>query len=175
MRAAVAITLILTAVFGLSARSLQSVYDAIDNGGGSPIEGIWRLTASGAVIAVTARPDNPHSYDVIMLQGPDPEVKPYTLIGQAVEGAEIGHYDMHLHSRPGDIRSRRQRFIVSPVEGRSASRMRLSAYKTGLSVSLWRLIPYLYRVTVEKQENRPSDHDGMERLYPPVPAESIVF
>lgn len=175
MRRALTILLMLTAVFGLRARSLQSVYDAIDNGRGSAIEGIWRLTASGATIAVTARPDMPNGYDVLLLDGSDPAVKPYTVIGQAVEGAEAGHYDMQLHSRPGDLRSRKQQFIVSPVEGRSATRMRLSAYKTGFRISFWRLIPYLYRVSVERQNNRPTDHDGMQRLYPPMPAETIVL
>lgn len=166
---------VLTVAPAAAAQTLGDITAAIDNGRGSSIEGVWQLTRSGAVIAVTAAPDGDNAYDVRLLEGNDPAVPAYTLIGRAVEGAEKGCYDITLKLHPRKPLSRTERFIVRPVSDRSAGRMRLSAYRQGLKVDFRRLIPYLFRVGVRREDTRPADHDGMVRLYPPTPPEHIVL
>ena len=46
-------------------------------------------------------------------------------------------------------------------------RLSFEYYKQGYDVKLWRLPPYLFRVSVNRHDTRPSSVDGAVRLYPP--------
>lgn len=145
---------------------VDSLLTVIDRARGQAIEGVWRMTASAeSVLAITARAGSAGTYDVWLLDSPDYRIEPCQLIGSAREGAERGSYDLTLTERPGAVRARKRSFIAT-VDGDDHGRLRLHAYNRGKRISLWRWLPYLFRVTIINQSDRPSDHDGMVRIYP---------
>lgn len=167
-----AITLLCLLLFRAQISSAANAGDAdsllcvIDRGNAQPIEGVWRLTASPeSVLAITARAGVPGTYDVWLLDSPDYRIEPYQLIGSAREGGERGSYDLTLTDRPGVMKARKRTFIAT-ADGDDSGRLRLRAYHRGKRISIWRWLPYLFRVTVINQSDRPADHDGMVRVYP---------
>lgn len=145
---------------------LDSLRLTVDHGRGEPIEGFWRMTGQGAMIAITAHIGRDGVYDIHLLDSPDLTVTPFTLIGQARAGLKAGSYDLTLTDHPGRLRPGRHDFIATFDDNNDTDRLRLNAYRRGHRVSLWRWIPYFFRVTVVDKTNRPDDHDGLQRVYP---------
>ncbi|MDE5930225.1 MAG: hypothetical protein K2H03_07065 [Muribaculaceae bacterium] len=158
---------LLCATSGLQARSstIDSLLSVIDNGYGDPAEGVWRMTATpDAVLAICPSTESDGSFDVWLLDSPDFTLEPCTRIGRAIAGSQPGSYDLTLVENPGSPKPGRRSFIANIDE--SGLNMRLTAYRRGKRISLWRWIPYLFRVTVIDKSNRPSNHDGLRRIYP---------
>lgn len=154
---------------------LDSLRQVIDHGRGMPVEGIWRMTGQGALIAITAHAGRDGLFDIHLLDSPDLTAEPYTLIGSATAGIKAGHYDLTLVDHPGRLRPGHHNFIASFSDDGGTDYLRLEAYRRGHRVSLWRWIPYFFRVTVVQRSDRPDDHDGLVRVYPEAAASFITL
>ncbi|MDE6097765.1 MAG: hypothetical protein K2G24_02645 [Muribaculaceae bacterium] len=144
---------------------VDSLMSAIDNGYGNPIEGVWRMTASPeSTLAITPSAGHEGMFDIWLLDSPDFRIEPCVRIGQAAAGAENGEYDISLTERPGDILARKRHFIAHT--GENAMQIRLQAYRKGKRINIRRLLPYLFRISVTDNSNRPDNHDGLIRIYP---------
>ncbi len=145
--------------------SLDSVTAADD------IEGYWELTAGGAVIEFRQQPGRDGAYDIFMIESPDYAIEAGTPIGSMKATAVAGKFDAVLSSDPRrGVAAKNRRFIFDITDGR----MRMSSYKVGKSVRLYRLIPYLFRVGVRDADTRPDGIDGAIRIAPPAPSAIIL-
>lgn len=137
-----------------------------------PIEGIWRMTADGALIAIE-RSDSygadrmmASGYRIVVIQSPCRRIRPGTLMGYALPSAKPGRYDASIFTDIDNrgLLHRHRRFSLDLRD--NESRLAFIHHRTGLRVSLWRLIPYLFRVSVRTSNDRPNDMDGAIRIYP---------
>ena len=145
---------------------VDSLLSVIDRGNCQAIEGVWRLTASPeTIIAISSCGASDSRFDIWLLDSPDYRVEPCVHIGQATEGARRGSYDLTMCEQPGKKPVRKHSFIAE-FENGDSGRLILKAYKRGKRISVWRWLPYMFRVTVIDRTNRPTDHDGLVRIYP---------
>lgn len=152
----------------------ESVKRRIDNIGPAPIEGLWKFTSDGATVAIErvsgyVAPDAlPESYNVVMVEPVDDTVVCGTLIGRITPTALESSFDCTLFSNPSVFGGRKShRFTIQMNDDGHISFMKV---KSGVSVSLWRWIPYLFRVTVVKNNERNPRLDGAIRVYPVKPS-----
>lgn len=145
----------------------------IDSGSPDPLSGIWRIGTSDAVIALLPSTHDPHAFDIWLLDSPDMSVIPGCKIGSATPTGATATYDAVISS-DGNTRPathtisrlfKRPQHLVMAIG--HDGRMTLKTYKKGKKIALWRLIPYLFRVSISDTDSRPSDIDGATRIYPP--------
>lgn len=131
------------------------------------LEGDWQVHGGGACLRVCPAPVPGAPMAVLWLDGPDPSIAPMEQIGEAVPGAEPGLYDFRVKADPasGKKRARYMSFAVRLTD--SADGLAFEAYNRGRRVSLWRWIPYLFRVTVSEPRRRPAGLDGARRVGAP--------
>lgn len=145
----------------------------------APIEGLWQLSDGGAIIAITASASRYGLYDVTLLDCPDWTIEVPQMIGTVTAGGESGTYDMRLQRRPGNrhtgYRTLEVRLQKAAEPGAVASSAVLAGYTRRLRVNLWRWLPYMFRATVTDDNRRPSDIDGMYRIYPAQSRTRIVL
>lgn len=133
----------------------------------SPIEGIWQISGEGAVIAISRKPASKANFEVSIIDSPALEVLPGTIVGELtttgaddmwearfVRAGKAGQALPRVGSR--DFMCR----LVSPGV------LRFSSFRKNRKISLWRWIPYLFRVSVSEKPTRPADADGARMLYP---------
>ena len=147
--------------------------EIIDKIGPTRIEGLWQFTGQGATILILrddspTHPDaEPSSYSIILIDPVDgTSIKPGEIIGQAWPTAKTDYYDCRLK---GNVENdnRFHRFTAHLNDEGHISFVR---DKSGMSVSLWRWIPYLFRVTVVKNNQRDPSLDGCIKVYPIQPS-----
>lgn len=139
----------------------------------SPIEGVWEMTDGGATVAITANTSSQRhvtsDYSIIYVCGPDLSVPRGTVIGTAKQGATKNLYDAVIYSDvTADAASFPQlagarHFAISIT---ADDRLALNTYEKGVKVNAWRLVPYFLRYSIRKVDKRPSNLDGMVRIYP---------
>lgn len=135
----------------------------------APLEGIWELTADGAIVAIEREPSpmrkSTATYRITALSMPDRSVAPGTLMGRAASTADARKFDTTLYTKviDGKLQSPANFIITLSDDGR----LSLSHYRHGLRFSLWRMVPYMFRYSVRAIDERPKGTDGMVRLYPP--------
>lgn len=133
-----------------------------------PIEGIWELTADGAVVAIEREPSAARkataTYRITTISMPDRSVAPGTLMGRAVSTADTRRFDSAIYTKVtgGKLHSPAG-FIISLSDD---GRLSLSHYRQGVRLNLWRMIPYMFRYSVTTVDERPKGIDGMVRLHP---------
>lgn len=160
--------LAMTATALLSGAAAESVGFAaakqiIDSRGADPLAGIWRIGGGGATVAFLPSGTSASDFDIVLLDSPDLSVIPGQTIGHAAATGRIGTYDASLaRTQPGNKKTVRC-IITLGKDGR----LSFDYYKQGYTVRLWRLIPYLFRFSVNRQDTRPSSVDGAVRIYPP--------
>ncbi len=153
--------------------SLQEVKSRIDNIGPSPIEGLWQFTGGGATIAIerAAAPVSPDalppSFNIILVESPDGSVSQGTLIGTAGQTALSSSFDCYLFKDHNKPEGGRRRFTIRLNDEGHISFLKV---KSGISVSLRRWMPYLFRMTVIKRNERNEQLDGCIKLYPVNPS-----
>ncbi|MBD5199478.1 MAG: hypothetical protein HDS83_03725 [Bacteroidales bacterium] len=147
--------------------------EIIDKVGPSRFEGLWQFTGQGATILILrddspTHPDGePASYSIIMIDPVDgTDIKPGEIIGQAWPSAKSDYYDCRLKGNVENDK-RYHRFTAHLNDEGHISFVR---DKSGISVSLWRWIPYLFRVTVVKNNQRDPALDGCIKVYPLQPS-----
>lgn len=133
-----------------------------------PIEGVWELTADGAVIAIEREPSTKRgvtaTYRITAISMPDRSVAPGTLMGRAASTANARKFDSLIYTDiiDGKLRSPAG-FIITMTDD---DRLSLSHYRQGVKFNLWRMVPYMFRYSVSTIDERPKGIDGMVRLYP---------
>lgn len=160
---------ILAAVCAVAASAGRStmaqVCAMVDDGGGDPIEGVWRIAGDGAVFAVLPGEGGDDAFRLVIVDSPDMSVLPMTEFGTARRTAVAGRYDACLSaSLTSGTSVRRDRNLI--ISLRDDGSLIFEPYKKGLKLNLWRVLPYMFRFSVASQNTRPSDIDGAVRLYP---------
>jgi hypothetical protein len=130
------------------------------------------MADDGAVIAIEqsepyiAGKTLTSGYRIVIIQSPNRRVRPGTIIGYALQSAKSGKYDAAIYSTIDDDGTlyRPKRFTLELHD--SESRLAFIRHRADIRVNLWRLIPYLFRVSISTGNDRPHDMDGAIRLYP---------
>lgn len=143
----------------------DSVERRIAAGTPAPVEGLWRLTESGALIAIERSPANllpasaPDAWFMVVVRAPDRSVRPGTVMGALSKAALPGAYDAELLTKTtpsGVLASPRSVHLTVDSSGEN---VRFSRDTSGKSVNPWSLLPYMFRRLVRhKPDNRPQIH-----------------
>lgn len=154
-----------TSVLAMTRREAREI---IDVRGSDPLSGIWQLGGDGAVIAIVPERSTTARFEIYLLDSPDMSVIPGNQIGTAVATGQPGRYDVSLDGTQNIVRKKR-RFIFTIDD---TGHLKINPYKQGKKVALWRLIPYMFRVSVSDVDTRPSTVDGAIKIYPPSPGQT---
>lgn len=129
----------------------------------SPIEGVWRVTGEETLFAVVADPGTIF-YRIIVVDATNRTLLPGTLMGAATATAQKNSFDALIYSHCSDgALSKPKRFTLTIHDN---CRMVTAPVTDKLRVNLWRLIPYMYRFSVSRVNNRPDNLDGALRIFP---------
>lgn len=137
--------------------------EIIDSRGADPLAGIWRIGSDGATVAFLPEASAQSGFDIVILDSPDMSVIPGRKIGRAAATGKIGTYDATFQQ----LRSPGKKSVRCIITLGKDGRLSLDYYKQGYSVRLWRLLPYLFRFSVSRNDTRPASVDGAIRMYPP--------
>lgn len=134
----------------------------------TPIEGIW-LWNSGALVSIES--DSRGNLTVSLIDIPDPLIETPIVIGSGKFGGHENTYVFELTAkidatpRSGKLK-KLTKFIAKLENGR---RLSLSPYSTGYKINLLRLLPYLFRIGVTKNDS-PDGVNAAIRVYPLTPS-----
>ena len=153
--------------------SLAKVKEIIDRADLHHIEGLWQPTADGGRIAImrwtgSDRPvlsEAQDIYRIIIVSSPRKSLRPGTIMGYAVATARKGYYDARIYtSQSANSLTRHRRFTLHISDDTHLS---MTPVREGWKVTFRPRLPYLFRLSVYKQESdRPRDLDGFIRIYP---------
>lgn len=125
------------------------------------IEGVWQFPNDGATLLI--RKQTATTYEMLMLESPNLDVRPGTAIGQAIVTPTPGMFDANLSAKAlGNRRLKKANAALELVDGHLIFR----PYSTGKRIAFWRWIPYLFRVSVYNEDTRPRNLDGASKVYP---------
>lgn len=138
---------------------------------GDPVEGVWRTTAGGAVFEVKAAPGLPGEYVMLVIDSSDYTVEPGTEFGRMSLTASPGVFDARMRISPSDksVTNPFKEYRTVVIELTGEGRMTFKAYDKSRRISLRRLVPYLFRISVSERDTRPQGLDGAVRIDPPSP------
>lgn len=142
--------------------SRASACAEIDRYGSDMLCGIWQLGGDGATVAILPEKGSSAKFRIVLVDSPDMSLMPGSVLGAVVTTGKAGTYDAEFFSSKGLLK-RPKKFIITIGED---GRLTFNSYKQGKQVSLWRWLPYLYRVTISDRDTRPSSADGAVRVYP---------
>lgn len=129
-----------------------------------PIEGVWRFSGSEGMFAIVADPATIF-YKIIVVDSPDQNVLPGTVMGVCTEVGRQNHFDAQIFTADEmGVMSGTHRFTISLSD---EGRLVIVPVVNKLKFNLWRLLPYMFRHSVKRVNNRPDNLDGAIRLYPP--------
>lgn len=125
------------------------------------------MTSAGAYIAIRANGIN--SYEMTVIHTPDLSITPGTVMGSAHISGKMSMYDASIfRDFTADGKGHRPQRLAITVDI-STGMMRFDPYKQGWRVNLRRLIPYLFRFSVQREDTRPDGLEGAMRIYPTPP------
>ncbi len=130
-----------------------------------PIEGRWKLGAGGASFEARCVHSAAGDIQLCWIDGPDYTIEPGTVIGVATPTATAGRYDCRMYRDPRSPGKRRRKgpdFVLTLSD--DARHLTLEPYDTRRRISLWRWIPYLFRVTVIESGEAPKGLDAATRI-----------
>lgn len=136
-----------------------------------PVEGIWRMSGSEGLFAVVADPGTIF-FRLIVVDSPDRNILPGTVMGACTAAGRADCYDARIYTS-GDtgILSKPKRFTVTLDDG---GRLIMVPVTNKLKVNLWRFLPYMFRMTVTRVNNRPDNLDGAVRVFPAAAASPLT-
>ena len=134
------------------------------------IEGVWRLSGSEGMFAVVADPGTIF-YRLIVVDSPDRNILPGTVMGACTAAGRKDCFDARIYtSGATGLLSKPRRFTLTLDDDR---RLIMVPVTNKLKVNLWRFLPYMFRVTVTRVNDRPNNLDGAVRIFP-APASSSL-
>ncbi|MDE6454050.1 MAG: hypothetical protein K2L27_07605 [Muribaculaceae bacterium] len=125
-----------------------------------PLEGAWRIISTGAEIEIRRSATDPDGFDITLLSSHDMSMPEGMHIGTATRTATPGRYVAAMRTQPSSPLHRTRRMVLTL---RPDGALSFEPYTKGRTINLWRWIPYLFRVTVEKGYKAPSDIEGALR------------
>lgn len=147
------------------------------------VEGLWRFPADGGLMAVErcdlgGERERASQYRLVVVDAANRILSPGTVMGYLWATAKRGVYEARLYTsvnREGTQLCNPKYFTLTLDD--QESRLSFRKHKTGVRLNLWRLLPFMFRFSVVRQDNRPDDLDGCVREYPmpALPAEPIYL
>lgn len=130
----------------------------------TPVEGLW-LWNSGALVAISS--DSRGHIVLELIDSPDPLVVTPIVIGEGTFGGTPDTYNLKFYGVTKKTNTLSRRHTTSYIAKLSENtRLSLTPYSSGLKINAWRLIPYLFRFSVSRNEP-PSGVEGAIRVWPP--------
>lgn len=127
------------------------------------VEGDWRMTASGTEFRISRPPTGGDSFEIILIDSPDMSLLPGTLIGTARITPTPGRYVARMLLNPAHPHARKRDVLLKITpEGN----LEFEPFRSGKRISLWRWLPYLFRVTVLESGHEPAGINGAVRMGP---------
>lgn len=136
-------------------------------------EGLWQMTSDGAIVAIERwQPedlpdDGTLSLRMVVVSAPNRSLRPGTLMGYIAPTAAPGVYDARIYTSLSD-----NGHLSAPRTFRLQSKddaLTLHRVRSGLSISWFKLFPYLLRRAFNYTPDDRNGIDGLVRLRPPVP------
>ncbi len=124
-----------------------------------PIEGLWQWPDDGTLALISRSSES--TFDLIVIDSPRLDIAPGTVMGRAVSTPKVNVYDARIYSGSGE---KSTKCTITTVA--SGSRLAFEGYREGKRVSLWRWLPYVFRITVRDNAGRPKGLEGPSKLYP---------
>lgn len=135
-----------------------------------PLTGRWQVNGDGAVFDIVEAPGIPGELLWRYVDGADLSIAPGTVVGTARRGASPGLYDCRLscdpHKKTGATEGRTVAFTAT-LDNNTADNLVFHYYRHRRRVSLWRMLPYLFRVSVETNVEHPAGLEGARRVDAP--------
>jgi len=131
------------------------------------IEGVWLFTSDGTEIAIIRPAENigePTHYNILLLNSANRALRPGTMIGAVSAAAGKGYYNARLYTRVTGSKFHSPKNFVLKLDEDDA-RLVFETKKSTFSLNLWRLLPYMWRYTVRRNQDRKSV-EGCVRVYP---------
>ncbi len=167
IRLVTALLTALTAFVTASAAAPEAVcLDSIRTTGtdASSPAGLWR-TGAGAVFDIV--PAGAGSYTLILIDSPDVTAPCPATIGTMTTTGTPGTYEAALSAGLTAASARKKHTCIITVQPGSET-MTFTAYRKGRQLNLWRLLPYMFRISVKDIDTRPRGIDGAVRIAPRV-------
>lgn len=137
----------------------------------APVEGVWRISGSDGMFAVVADAGTIF-YRIVVIDSPDRSVLPGTVMGACTAAGRADSYDAWLYtSGEAGLLSRPKRFTLSLADD---GRLIMVPVVNKLKLNLWRLLPYMFRMSVSRVNDRPNNLDGAVRVYPEAAASPLT-
>ncbi len=135
-----------------------------------PLTGRWQINGDGAVVDIVESGTPGGTLSMLWVDGPeDISLDAGTVIGTITPAPNVGTYDCHALVNPSAHRKGRRRYhdFTVTLSKDDINSLTFTEYRRTSTVSLWRWIPYLFRVTVINSSNRPGGLDGARRVDAP--------
>lgn len=137
--------------------------------------GVWRQMPAGALFKIERVSGHKDVFRLTLLYSEDLTIKPGTEFGTMRATAVRGTYDASLLAdprKPGAASKRRSFTIEVDPE---AGRLCFKHYKKHFTVNFTRMLPYLVRFSVRREDTRPEGIDGAVRIAPESYGEVIIL
>lgn len=149
---------------------MTSYVDYFDGQALAPIEGVWRTSGSEGMFAVVADRGGIF-YRIIVVDSVDQRVLPGTVMGACTPAGREAHFDAQIFTSVSDKGlGARKRFTISLSE---SDHLVMEPVTDKLRINLWRLLPYMFRHSVTRVNDRPKNLDGAIRVFPLTNGSSI--
>ena len=125
------------------------------------IAGRWRMTGGGAEFSISPSATSAGVFTITLTDTDDMSLLPGTIIGEARTTATPGRYVATMAANPNRPKGKKRNLVITVKPNGSLS---FEPYRTGRSISLWRWLPYMFRVTVTRPGHQPSDIEGAVRI-----------
>ncbi|MDE6310293.1 MAG: hypothetical protein K2L96_00550 [Muribaculaceae bacterium] len=138
-----------------------------DAAASDPVEGLWQMspTGGGAVFELQACPGQRGVFELRMIESPDWRIPPGTVCGRVMAAARPGVYECVMDAAPGAKKKSLKGAYTATLElDDTGHRLLFKPYSRHRRVSLHRWLPYFFRVTLERENPRPSDLEGAVRI-----------
>lgn len=131
-----------------------------------PVEGLWKFNGDGATVRIVPSTDASGRLQMVWVDGPDMSVEPGHVVAFITPGARAGVYDCVVSDDPRRTRHGHggKKTFIMHLDADHASRLTFEAYSRSRRISLWRMLPYLFRVSVGPAPKAPADLEGAVRL-----------
>lgn len=137
------------------------------------IEGVWKLLPDNASIAIIRQPGQngaagPLDFNIYLYSTVTARIAPGTLIGTLSATPVEQEYKASMVLNPLTPSSRKEQDFIFKLNG--PAHISFIKENSGISVNLWRIVPYLFRISVT--QNKPRGSEGCIKIHPLVPGVS---
>lgn len=142
---------------------MTNIYDALDARNMPGVEGLWRMSGNEGSFAIIAD-EGAVFYRIIVIDGEDASVAPGDIMGACTAAGKSNSYDARIFTSVEDGKlGTPKRFTITVQED---GRLIMVPVNNSLRVNLWRILPYMFRASVTRVNDRPNNLDGAIRVYP---------